>query len=74
MCDFTEAERQGLTDTRSLVRDEDGREVLVGLTDQESDLLMAYRRRFMSGNSDGDPENLEIWLELVERHELARPL
>src|SRR5688572_32374901 len=34
MCDFTEAERQGLTDTRSLARDEEGREVLVGLTAQ----------------------------------------
>ncbi|RPH53274.1 MAG: hypothetical protein EHM89_03725 [Acidobacteria bacterium] len=74
MCHFTEAERQGLIDTRSLVRDEEGREVLVGLTDQESDLLMGYRRRFTSGNSDGDPENLAIWLELAQRHELARPL
>ena len=73
MCDFTEAERQGLTDTRSLARDEEGREVLVGLTVQESDLLMAYRRRFTSGNSDGDPEILAIWLELAQRHELARP-
>ena len=74
MCDFTESERQCLTDARSLARDEEGREVLVGLTAQESDLLMAYRRRFTSGNSDGDPENLEIWLELAQRHELARPL
>src|SRR5688572_2430687 len=74
MCDFTEAERQRLTDARSLARDEEGREVLVGLTAQESDLLMAYRRRFTLGNSDGDPENLEIWLELAQRHELARPL
>jgi hypothetical protein len=73
MCDFTEAERQGLTGTRSLGRDEEGREVLVGLTVQESDLLMAYRRRFWSGNSDGDPEILAIWLELAQRHELARP-
>jgi hypothetical protein len=74
MCDFTEAERQVLTATRSLCRDEEGREVLVGLTDQESDLLMAYRRRFTSGNIDRDPENLTIWLELAQRHELARPL
>ena len=73
MCDFTEAERQRLTDARSLARDEEGREVLVGLTAQESDLLMAYRRRFTSGNSDGDPETLGIWLELAQRHELARP-
>ena len=74
MCEFTDAERQYLTETRSLTRDEEGREVLVGLTAQESDLLMAYRRRFASGNSDGDSENLAIWLELAQRHELARPL
>lgn len=74
MCDFTEAERQGLTDTHSLARDKDGRDVLVGLTEQESDVLMAYRRRFTAGNIHRDQENLTIWLELAQRHELARPL
>ena len=74
MCDLTEAERQILTDTRSLAVDEDGRVVLVGLTDQESDLLMAYRRRFTSGTRNPDHEDLTIWLELTQKHELARPL
>jgi hypothetical protein len=74
MCDLTDAERQHLTQTQSLTRDEAGREVLVGLTDCESGLLMAYRRQFATGNRDRDPENLTIWLELAERHELARPL
>ena len=74
MCDFTEAERQYLTETRSLTQDREGREVLVGLSDQETDLLMAYRRRFTSGNREQDPQNLTIWLELAERHELARPI
>ena len=71
---LTEAERQYLTETQSLTRDEAGREVLVGLTDQESKLLMGYRRRLSAGNTDQDPENLTIWLELAERHALARPL
>jgi hypothetical protein len=74
MCDFTDAERQYLTQTQSLTRDEAGREVLVGLTEQESDILMAYRRLFATGQQDQDHENLAIWLELAERHELARPL
>ena len=74
MRELTHAERQYLTETQSLTWDDAGQEVLAGLTDLESDLLMAYRRRFTSGNSDGDPENLEIWLELAQRHELARPL
>jgi hypothetical protein len=72
MCHFTEAERQYLMKSRSLTRDKEGREVLIGLTDQESDLLMAYRRRLTSGTRDRDPDNLTSWLELAERHELAR--
>ena len=71
---LTEAERQYLTETQSLTRDEAGREVLVGLTHEESSLLMAYRRRLAAGSTDEDPENLTIWLELAERHERARPL
>jgi len=72
--ELTDAERQYLTVTQSLTRDEAGREVLVGLTDQESNLLMAYRRRLAAGSTDQDPESLTIWLELAERHERARPL
>ena len=72
MCDLTDAERQHLTQTQSLARDRAGREVLVGLTDRESDLLMAYRRQFATGYRNRDPESLTIWLELTERHELAR--
>jgi hypothetical protein len=73
MCDFTETERQYLTATRSLTRDEDGREVLVGLTDEESAMLMDHRRRFSAGNRLPDTATLSSWLELAERHELARP-
>jgi len=73
MCDLTEAERQYLTRTQSLTRDATEREVLVGLTDQESELLMEYRRRFATGKRDQDPEHLAIWLELADRHALARP-
>ena len=59
---------------RSLARDEEGRGVLVGPTEQESDLLIAYRRGFTSGNTNRSPDGLTIWLELAQRHELARPL
>ena len=72
LCALTDAERRYLTQTQSLTRDEAGREVLVGLTDWESDLLMAYRRDFATGLRDRDPENLTTWLELAQRHELAR--
>ena len=74
MPELTEAERQYLAETQSLTLDEAGRDVLVGLTDLESNLLMAYRRWLPAGNTDQDPENLSIWLDLAERHSLARPL
>jgi hypothetical protein len=74
VCELTDSERKYLTQTQSLTRDEEGREVLVGLTDRESDLLMEYRRQFATGSRDRDPENLTIWLELAARHELARSL
>ena len=70
---LTEAERQCLTETQSLTRDETGREVLVGLTYEESNLLMVYRRQFATGNRDLDAVKLSIWLELSDRHALARP-
>jgi hypothetical protein len=71
--ELTEAERQCLTETQSLTRDEAGRDVLVGLTYEESSLLMVYRRQFAMGNRDLDPIKLSIWLELSNRHALARP-
>ena len=74
MPELTHAERQYLTETQSLTWDDAGQEVLAGLTDLESDLLMAYRRRLAAGNTDQNPENLSIWLDLAERHERARPL
>jgi hypothetical protein len=73
MCDFTEAERQYLTETRSLTQDEEGREVLVGLTYEESAALMAHRREFLAGNRLLDPVALSMWLELAEKHARARP-
>jgi hypothetical protein len=73
MCDLTEAERRYLTETRSLTRDEEGRDVLVGLTDEESAALMAHRREFSAGNRELDATALSTWLELLEKHVHARP-
>jgi hypothetical protein len=73
MCELTEAERRYLTETRSLTRDPEGREVLVGLTDEESGALMAHRRKFSAGNTLPDTATLKRWLGLAEKHEQARP-
>jgi hypothetical protein len=72
MCEFTEVERQYLTKTRSLTWDRQGREVLVGLDDEESAALMGHRRRFSVGNTFSDTATLGLWLELAEKHEQAR--
>jgi len=72
MCEFTEAERLYLTETRSLTWDQQGREVLVGLNDEESAALMGHRRRFSAGNTLPDTAALGFWLELAEKHEQAR--
>ena len=72
MCDFTEDERQYLTATRPLTTDDEGREVLVGLTDEESGLLIAFRRQFCADNTLPDTVTLGSWLELAEKHEQAR--
>ena len=43
--DFSDAERKSLNASRSLTRDEQGREVLVGLTERETKRYMDYVRR-----------------------------
>ena len=67
MCEFTDAERKFLT-ARSITRDEQGREVLVGLTDRETIRYMAYLRR---GGSRLKGER-ETHKQLYEKHERAR--
>ena len=65
---FTDEERKFLTATRSITRDEEGREVLVGLTERESLRYMAYVRR---GRSHFNGER-ELHQLLHEKHDRAR--
>jgi hypothetical protein len=66
--DFTDAERESLMATRSITRDGQGREVLVGLTDRETRRYMDYVRR---GGSQRKGER-EMQRELHQRHQCAR--
>jgi hypothetical protein len=68
MCDFTDAERKSLSATRSITRDEQGREVLVGLTERETIRYMSYVRR---GGSRLKAER-EMHKQLEQKHEYAR--
>ena len=65
---FTDEERKSLTATRSITRDQEGREVLVGLTERESLRYMAYVRR---GRSHFNGER-ELHQLLHEKHDRAR--
>ena len=65
---FTDDERKSLMATRSIVRDEQGREVLIGLTERETARYMAFLRKGGS-RYRGD---VEMHREMRAKHELAR--
>ena len=65
---FTDDERQSLTATRCLTRDEEGHEVLFGLTERETKRYMDYVRR---GGSRLKAER-EMHKQLDQRHQYAR--
>ena len=67
---FTNEERATLTAFRALTTDEQGREVLVGLTFEETAFYMARVRR--GPPTIPDLVSQEKYLELDKKHELAR--
>jgi hypothetical protein len=70
MLTFTDEERMSLTENRALTTDSQGRELLVGLTADETEALMNHRRKVSQG--DRDRTNRKYCLELHHKHELAR--
>lgn len=68
--DLTEAERYSNEWRMALTEDADGREVLIGLTFDESALYISRKRHFSVG--DRDRSTRTLWLELHEKHERAR--
>lgn len=70
MFTFTEAERVYLTEMRAITKDSQGREILVGLTLDETTVYMDFVRKSRTGEHDcGDAE---VYLRLNEKHERAR--
>lgn len=70
--EFTDGERSALTQTRALGSDDQGREVLVGLTYEETALCVVHTRSFLGPNRDRDLANRARYLELNKKHESAR--
>lgn len=69
---FTDGERASLREMSALTTDSNGREVLAGLTADETELVMLHRRDFAKGIRHR--EQRARVLDLVDKHERARLL
>ena len=67
---FTDDERIFKLQMRGLAKDSEGREVLVGLTLEETAFFMNRSRKFAVGIREH--ETKKRWLELAAKHEAAR--
>lgn len=72
MFTFSEQERLWHSEMRGIAIDEQGREVLVGLTMDETVFYMTYVRHRAAGDRDPDRGHQRRFLELHDKHELAR--
>ena len=71
MFSFSDDERAYLTEMRGITTDSSGREILVGLTLDETAFYIEYARASILGLSR-DQEQSDRYLELHEKHERAR--
>jgi hypothetical protein len=72
MFTFTDDERASLGWMRGISQDSQGRAVLVGLTLEETNFYITYRRKFFTPERDRDREHQKRYLELHRKHEIAR--
>jgi hypothetical protein len=69
---FTEEERARYRETCDLGTDAQGREILVGLTLEETAEVMERKRKFARGVRDHDRKRKKRFLDLMKKHEAAR--
>jgi hypothetical protein len=72
MIEFTDEERALLSEMRALTTDDEGREVLRGLTREETEFYVTYTRSHASGNRDRKPVTRARFQELYQKHERVR--
>lgn len=70
MFSFTYDERANLTEMRAITTDASGKEVLVGLTLEETAFYMDHTRQRSAGKHDH--RNDDRYLELHDKHDGAR--
>lgn len=69
---FTDEERARYLETGQIGPDEQGNEIFVGLTLEETAFCMDHKRRFLTPGRVRDPGNKKTFLELMNKHHLAR--
>lgn len=69
---FSDSEKVYLAELRAISTDEGGNEILVGLTLEETTWYMEYSRRSLTADSDHSSESADRYLQLHDKHELAR--
>jgi hypothetical protein len=67
---FTESDRIYLAEMRAITTDNQGQEVLVGLTRQETEFYMNYAKQRLEDTHRRD--DAPLYLELHEKHERER--
>lgn len=72
MVEFTDGERSWHEEMRGITKDANGRDVLVGLTMEETEFYLTYSRRFGARDRDRDPANQARMAELRRKHDIAR--
>lgn len=72
MIELTAGERTFLEEMHGLAKDENGQEVLVGLTLEETEFYVTYTRRRAAGDRERDPANRDRFFALHDKHDLVR--
>jgi hypothetical protein len=72
MIEFTAGERAFLEEMRGLAKDENGQDVLVGLTLEETEFYVTYTRKRAAGARERDPANRDRFFALHDKHDLVR--
>ncbi|RON88445.1 hypothetical protein [Pseudomonas fluorescens] len=70
--DITDSDRNYMNEMRMLGKDQDGNEVMVGLTREETLRMLEHNRRFLANDRDRSKEGRADYLKLHEKHERVR--
>lgn len=70
--DIADSDRNYMNEMRMLGKDQDGNEVMVGLTREETLRVLEHNRRFLANDRDRNKDVRADYLKLHEKHERVR--